>query len=147
MEAVILIGIQGAGKSTFCRQRFFDTHVRVNLDMLHTRNKEEILVRACVQAGQPFVVDNTNPTAEVRARYFRLAKGAGFRMIAYYFPPDLPGSMERNRSRQGKRCIPEPAIAAAAAKMQPPTFAEGFDEIYHVRPAEEQNFLVEEIRK
>jgi predicted kinase len=25
MEAVILIGIQGSGKSTFCRERFFDT--------------------------------------------------------------------------------------------------------------------------
>ena len=147
MEAVILIGIQGAGKSTFCRQRFFDTHVRVNLDMLHTRNKEEILVRACVEAKQPFVVDNTNPTVEVRARYFRLAKPAGFRMIACYFEPDLAGCMERNRSRQGKSCVPEPAIANAAAKMQPPTFEEGFDEIYHVRVSNEQTFTVEEIRK
>jgi predicted kinase len=28
MEAVILCGIQGTGKSTFCRERFFDTHRR-----------------------------------------------------------------------------------------------------------------------
>jgi hypothetical protein len=34
MEAIILIGIQGAAKSTFYRDRFFDTHVRINLDML-----------------------------------------------------------------------------------------------------------------
>ena len=37
MQVVILIGIQGSGKSTFCRKRFFDTHVRINLDMLRTR--------------------------------------------------------------------------------------------------------------
>src|SRR4051812_8782542 len=37
MEAVILIGIQGSGKSTFYRERFFDTHVRVSLDLLKTR--------------------------------------------------------------------------------------------------------------
>jgi tRNA(His) 5'-end guanylyltransferase len=34
MEAVILAGIQAAGKSTFCRERFFDSHVRINLDKL-----------------------------------------------------------------------------------------------------------------
>jgi predicted kinase len=30
MEAVILIGLQGAGKSTFCRD-WRTTHVRINL--------------------------------------------------------------------------------------------------------------------
>jgi hypothetical protein len=29
MEAVLFVGIQGAGKSTFYLQRFFDTHVRI----------------------------------------------------------------------------------------------------------------------
>ena len=43
MEAVILIGIQGSGKSTFYRERFFDTHVRINLDMLKTRQREKLL--------------------------------------------------------------------------------------------------------
>jgi len=37
MEAVIFVGLQAAGKSTFYRERFFDTHVRINLDMLRTR--------------------------------------------------------------------------------------------------------------
>ena len=41
MEAVILIGIQGAGKSTFYKDRFFNTHVRINLDMLKTRHREK----------------------------------------------------------------------------------------------------------
>jgi predicted kinase len=44
MEAVILIGIQGSGKSTFCRERFFNTHIRINLDMLKTRHRERYLV-------------------------------------------------------------------------------------------------------
>ena len=69
MEAVILIGIQGAGKSTFYRERFFDTHVRVSLDMLKTRHRERALLEACLATGQPLVVDNTNVTAAERARY------------------------------------------------------------------------------
>jgi hypothetical protein len=69
MQAVIFCGIQGTGKSTFYLRRFFDTHVRINLDMLRTRHREWQLVRASVEAKQPFVVDNTNPTAAERARY------------------------------------------------------------------------------
>jgi hypothetical protein len=39
VEAVIYIGLQGAGKSTFCRERLFHTHVRLSLDMLKTRHR------------------------------------------------------------------------------------------------------------
>jgi predicted kinase len=57
MEAVIFIGIQGSGKSSFYRQHFFNTHIRINLDMLKTRHREKIFVRACLEAKQRFVVD------------------------------------------------------------------------------------------
>ena len=57
MEAVVLIGIQASGKTTFYQQRFFATHVRISLDLLRTREQ------------QRFVVDNTNITAAERARY------------------------------------------------------------------------------
>ena len=49
MELVVFIGIQATGKSSFYLDRFFRTHVRVNLDMLKTRNREQILVRACIE--------------------------------------------------------------------------------------------------
>lgn len=50
MEAVILIGVQGAGKSTFFKQRFVDTHIRINGDMLKTKYREKLLVEACLKA-------------------------------------------------------------------------------------------------
>ena len=46
---VLFIGLQASGKSSFYRERFFGTHVRVNLDMLKTRNRESLLVTACLQ--------------------------------------------------------------------------------------------------
>jgi len=39
MEAIIFIGIQATGKSTFYKDNFFKTHIRINLDMLKTRKR------------------------------------------------------------------------------------------------------------
>ncbi len=78
MEAVIFAGIQATGKTSFSRERFLDTHLRFNLDMPGTRHREEILVRAWVAAKQPFVIHDTNPSAEERARYVESARLGGF---------------------------------------------------------------------
>src|SRR5436309_3089721 len=66
VEAVILVGLQGAGKSSFYRERLFATHLRLSLDMLRTRHRERRLLQACVETGLRFVVDNTNPTRAER---------------------------------------------------------------------------------
>lgn len=86
MELVLLVGIQASGKWSFYKKQFADTHVRINLDMLRTRNRERIIFQACLQAKQPMVVDNTNPTKKDRARYIIPAREAGFKVIGYYFP-------------------------------------------------------------
>jgi len=36
---ILLMGIQAAGKSEFCKRRFYRTHIRLNLDMLKTRHR------------------------------------------------------------------------------------------------------------
>ncbi|MDQ5867582.1 MAG: AAA family ATPase [Chloroflexota bacterium] len=132
MEALIFTGLQASGKSTFYKERFFDTHVRINLDMLRTRNRERLLLQACLAMKQPFVVDNTNPTALDRARYIELARSARFRLVAYYFQPDVQGSRTRNDLRTGKARVPLGAIYRTANRLQPPAWEEGFDAIYDV---------------
>src|SRR5438105_1127957 len=106
MEAVIFAGLQASGKSTFYQQRFFRTHVRVNLDMLHTRNRERLLLRACLQMRQPFVVDNTNPTAAERANYIGPAREAGFSVVGFYFQSRVGDCVQRNAAREGGERIP-----------------------------------------
>src|SRR3712207_2396392 len=106
MEAVIFVGIQAAGKSSFYKERFFHTHVRINLDMLRTRHRERLLVAACLEAKQPFVVDNTNVTAAARASYLVQAQAAGFRTVGYYFRSHLGEALARNSSRTGRERIP-----------------------------------------
>jgi len=94
MEAVVLIGIQASGKTSFYRQRFFATHVRISLDLLRTPERESALVETCLRIQQRFVVDNTNLTAAERARYLLPARAAGFRVIGYFFAPAAPKRSE-----------------------------------------------------
>jgi predicted kinase len=143
MEAIIFTGIQASGKSTFYKERFFTTHVRINLDMLRTRNRESILLRACLEMKQALVVDNTNVTAADRARYIALAKEAGFRVVGYYFQSSLGDSIRRNNERALKAKVPAGAIAGMLKRLEPPTLAEGFDELYWVRIGSDGGFVVE----
>ncbi len=57
----VMTGIQASGKSTFC-QNELSGYVRINLDTLHTRNKENIAMEEAFGAGRDMVIDNTNPT-------------------------------------------------------------------------------------
>lgn len=144
MEAVIFIGPQASGKSTFYRERFFKTHIRINLDMLRTRYREEALMQACLTTQQRFVVDNTNPLIEDRAGYIKAAKAARFRVIGYYFGSEVQACIRRNASRYGKERIPDKGIYATYRKLQIPTWDEGFDQLFEVNLASTNQFVVEE---
>lgn len=106
MDAVLLIGIQGAGKSSFYWNGFRDTHVRINLDMLRTRRRETLLLQACLEAGQPFVVDNTNATASQRARYIEAALRHEFKVRGFLFRIPIELAIQRNASRPDAQRVP-----------------------------------------
>lgn len=143
VEAVIFIGIQGAGKSTFFKQRFIDTHIRINGDMLRTKYREQVLIEACLKAKQSFVVDKTNATREQRAHYIAAAKANHFRVVGYYFRSNFAESFERNNLREGKAKIPEKGLRHFPARLEKPYYAEGFDQLFYVRINETGDFVVE----
>lgn len=62
VQVILLMGYQATGKSTFCRERLFRSHLRINLDMLKTRHREWELVTTCLRSQTAFVLDNTNLT-------------------------------------------------------------------------------------
>lgn len=132
-QAVILMGIQAVGKSTFFKLRFVDTHIRLNLDMLRTRHREDVLLEACFRAQQSFVIDNTNPAKQDRQRYIPRAHAAEFTVIGYYFRSIPQEAIQRNAQRFGRARVPEKAIWGAAGRLEPPTWDEGFDALYYVR--------------
>ena len=133
VEAILLCGIQATGKSTFCKERLFSTHVRINLDMLGTRHRETLLLRACLAAGQPFVVDNTTPTRRDRAPYIAAAREAGFRVLGYYFESRIADATRRNHARDPDAQVPERGVRGTHARLELPRRDEGFDELHFVR--------------
>jgi len=141
-EAVIFIGVQGSGKTTFYRERFSDTHVRISLDMLRTRRREQLLLEACLAARQSFVIDNTNPLPIDRVRYIVPARAAGFHVTAYFFETSLQDAIRRNNQRSGKKRIPVPGVAGTFRKLQPPTTGEGFDALFLVTISSDGSFIV-----
>jgi len=144
MEVVIFMGLQASGKSTFYRERFFDTHIRINLDMLKTRRREQLLVQACLEAKQPFVVDNTNPTREDRHRYIEPAKAKGFRVTGYFFQSEIEACGERNQSRPEKQVVPMAGVLKTYRKLEEPSLDEGFERLYFVKIDADGRFVVEE---
>ena len=124
MEAIVLCGVQGSGKTTLYRDRFAATHEHVSLDVLGSRAREAALIEACLEQGRPFVVDNTNPTVADRRRYIAAAREAGFKVVGYLVEGD------------GRSVHVGPGTAAATARrFVRPTPEEGFDELFHAAPA------------
>ena len=143
MDAVILVGIQASGKSTFYERRFADTHVRISRDLLRTRNREALLLQACLGEGRRFVVDNTNVMAEDRARFIAPARAAGFRVVGYFFRTDPRSAIARNRLREGTAVVPIPGILGTFKKLEEPRMEEGFDELHVVTLTSAGEFFVE----
>ena len=144
MEAVIFIGIQGSGKSSFYSERFFHTHVRINSDMLKTAHRLRVLFNACLDVRQSFVLDNTNVTREVRAQFIAQAKAAGFRVVGYYFRSDIASALARNSERANAARIPERGVLGTYKKLEIPERTEGFDALYYVQIDPAGKFQVEE---
>ncbi len=132
MEALLLIGLQGAGKSTFYARRLADTHLRLNRDMLRTNHRLDVLFHAALAVRQPLCLDNTQARRSGRARLVASARAAGFRVVAYWFDVPLADALARNLQRPEPARIPEIAIRGLAAKFEPPAADEGFHEIHRV---------------
>lgn len=139
MDLVVFVGLQASGKSAFFRERFAATHEHVSNDLFpnsRNRNRRQArLIEVALGVGRAVVVDNTNPAPEDRRPLIELGRAFGARIAGYHFDATVRGCIGRNAGRTGKARVPEVAIYATAAKLVPPSYAEGFDALFTVRIA------------
>lgn len=135
-EAVIFVGLQGSGKTTYFADHFAATHEHVSRDIQGTAEREAALIRECLRSKRSFAVDNTNATRAVRAPYIREAKAAGFTVLCCFFDIPVRTAIGRNNHRKDKKAIPVPAILRTAKQLEPPSVDEGFEAIRVIEQVE-----------
>ena len=145
LELILLVGLPGAGKSTFA-ERFAQTHERVSRDDLRQsrqpqRRHAELIHRA-LRAGRSVLVDDTNVSPEQRAPLVAAARAHDARVIAFLFSAEPHACVARNARRQGPARVPAVAIFAAARRLVPPLHAEGIDTLYQVHTLTDGAFEV-----
>ncbi|PRY11956.1 putative kinase [Pontibacter ummariensis] len=143
MQAIIFCGIQASGKSTYYKEHFFNSHMRISLDLLRTRNRERLFLEDCLRTKMRFVVDNTNPTIAERQNYISLAKAMRYEVIGYFFDSSVKEALLRNSQRSGRFLIPEKGIYGTQKRLQRPTMEEGYDQLYRVSLQADGGYLVQ----
>ncbi len=136
-ELVVVIGVQGCGKSFWVAQHLADTHAVVSKDHWpHARHREQRQRRAVhdlLTAGRSVVVDNTNPAPADREPLVKLGRDHGVLLRAVFVDVPLQVCLARNAARAGRARVPVNAVLRTSTRLVPPSRDEGFHLIDIVR--------------
>jgi predicted kinase len=134
---VVLVGLQGSGKSTWVSRNLAGTHTVVSKDHWPNGRRREARQRRVVAEllaeGRSVVVDNTNPAPEDRAPLIAAARAAGVPVRAVWLDTPVEICLARNDERTGRARVPLPGVLGTRTRLVPPTPAEGFDRVDAVR--------------
>lgn len=101
---VMVIGVQGAGKSTWTKK-----WTSVPSDIIY--------------------VDSTFATVSRRSRVIDIAKTAGVQCSAIWVKVSLETALRRNKKRRADEVVPDDAVENVFRIFEPPSCDEGFHEI------------------
>ena len=124
----VLVGLQASEKTTFCRDVLGERCVQVSKDRFpNARNcqQRQLLVREALAAGLDIVIDNMNPSSAEWQPLVETARNRGAGEVAYWFPPDLMGSLPRNAARAGRARVPETGVMSTVSGLRQPGRAAG----------------------
>lgn len=150
-ECVIFVGLPGAGKSSFYRERFATTHRHISKDLWPNRTGREVrqekVIDQSLSTGASIVVDNTNPAVADRAAIINAARRYHASIIGYFFDVTTRVAVARNAERSGRARVANVAIFTTAKRLEPPRYAEGFKQLFRVEIAKDRSLRVTEIAR
>jgi hypothetical protein len=111
-ECVNLIGLPGAGKTTFYWRHLANTHQLVSKDLWpnarHREARHRRILGDALARGESVVVDNTNPSRQDREPLIAIAHAHHTRVVAYFFDVSTSDAVVRNAGRTRPREGAEP---------------------------------------
>lgn len=135
-EVVLVCGLPGAGKSTWCREKLEESHVVVSKDRMPRSSRKQARqdreIRAAVALGRAVVVDNTNLTRAARAPVIQIAVEVGGPCRAVVLATPLDVALARNAARTGDARVPDGIVRQMARDWEPPSSDEGLLEVLWV---------------
>lgn len=142
-EIALFVGSPGAGKSTFFH-RYLEPlgYVRVNQDILRSRERCLEAASMALKEGKSVAIDNTNPDQEVRWAWTSLATKHDVPIRCFQFTTSkdmarhndvvraLSGSITLNP--ESRHILPQLAFNTFGSRYQEPKVQEGFTEVIQV---------------
>ena len=152
---VLAIGLPGSGKSSWFKRHnvvplssdmvralLFDDVREQRFQDLVFSNLRSMLKARLIAKRPTNYVDATNLTPQERQHWIKLAKDYGYEVHAVFFDVPLEVCIERHQRRD--RVVPEDVMRRMAAKLKPPSFAEGIAKITVVRVKKKEEAPVAE---
>ncbi|GIQ81413.1 hypothetical protein KIPB_002367 [Kipferlia bialata] len=146
-EAIVLVGLPGSGKSTYCRTVYAPQgYVIINQDELGSRQACEAKMVMCLRRGRSVVIDRTNVNSqqrktwvdlmrEMKCRYQErspLPKDSLIKCVHFTASLSHCEALNSHRRAQGGRFVPVEAIRRLHYGSYHPTDSEGFHSIEEV---------------
>lgn len=136
-EMILMIGVQGAGKSTFCRNHLVPHgYEQVGNDKYKSFNNCRQIIEKVIAAGKSVVIDNTNPNQENRRPFIEIAKKYGLPVRCILLSTSFEHAQHNMKFRffndVNAPPVPELAVNLFKHRYKPPELSEGFESILKI---------------
>jgi len=141
LTMLILTGLPGSGKSTYASHFESDGWVRINQDILGSRDACLSLAAKTLSQGKNVIIDRCNTTKEQRAHWIRLALDYGADIQGVYLSCDMEECIYRIHHRKDHPTIKEEIplekkreiVVQFWKQLELPLLEEGFSSIMFKR--------------
>lgn len=129
-HAVLCVGRQGSGKSHHVEKTLVPRgFTRINQDTLRTKEKCIAEFKKVIKQRGKVVVDNTNPSRQIREAYIKVAKETGVPVTILYFDAPLAVCKHNNAFRaatdKSRDRVPDIAYRIFEKNFEEPHESEG----------------------